>query len=70
MLGVPHIFLEGMRYARGSCSLNRVALLIRINHIQGFSQEKRWRKKGYNPQPAAIDHHLARDYCGHQPNTR
>lgn len=69
VLGAPRIW-EDLRYAGESCSLNRIARLMRINHLQGIPQKKRWRKKGSDPRPAGVDNHLARDFRAHKPNTK
>jgi putative transposase len=69
VLGAPRLW-EDLRYAGESCSLNRVARLMRANRLQGIPQKKRWRKKGADRRPAGVDNHLARDFHAHEPNTK
>lgn len=69
VLGAPRL-QEDLRYAGETCSLNRVARLMRINKIQGIPQKKRWRKKGADVRPVGVANHLARDFRAHEPNTK
>jgi putative transposase len=69
VLGAPRIW-EDLRYAGETCSLNRVARLMRVHHLQGIPQKRRWRKKGSDPRPTGINNHLARDFRAQQPNTK
>jgi len=69
VLGAPRM-QEDLRYAGETCSLNRVARLMRINKIQGIPQKKRWRKKGSDVRPVGVANHLARDFRANEPNTK
>jgi putative transposase len=69
VLGSPRIW-EDLRYDGETCSLNRVARLMRSNGIQGVPQRKRWRKKVSGERPSGISNHLARDFSAHTPNAK
>lgn len=69
VMGSPRIWDE-LRYRGESCSLNRVARLMRICGLQGIPQRRRWRKKPSGQRPAAIDNHLARDFTASEPNSK
>lgn len=69
VLGAPRLW-EDLRYEGETCSINRVARLMRANHIRGIPQKKRWRTKGSEPRPAGVVNHLARDFRADLPNTK
>jgi len=69
VMGAPRIW-EELQYAGIPCGKNRVARLMRINHLQGIPQKKRWRKKTCEPRPRGIQNHLARNFNAHEPNTK
>jgi len=61
---------EELRYEGETCSLNRVARLMRVDGIQGVPQRKRWRKKASGQRPTDIHNHLARDFTATQSNAK
>lgn len=69
VLGAPRIW-EDLRYEGESCSLNRVARLMRIHQLQGIPQKKRWKKKASEKRPVGVVNHLARDFRASVPNTK
>jgi len=69
VLGAPRI-RDDLRHVGESCSLNRVARLMRTNGIQGIPQKRRWGKKLSGQRPAGIQNHLQRDFTSCEPNTK
>jgi putative transposase len=69
VVGSPRIW-EALRYTGESCSLNRVARLMRQHGVRGIPQRNRWRKKPSSPRPADVRNHLDRDFVAHLPNTK
>ena len=69
VLGAPRM-CEDLRYEGETCSVNRVARLMRVNEIRGIPQKKRWHKKGSDPRPAGIVNHLDRNFRAEFPNTK
>jgi putative transposase len=59
--GSPRIW-EDLRYDGETCSLNRVAKLMRDNHIHGIPAVRRWRKRQPTLRPDNIQNHLERDF--------
>lgn len=69
VLGAPRIWKD-LRYGGERCSLNRVARLMRRQHLQGIPQRKRWKKKASEKRPVGIVNHLARDFRASEPNAK
>mgnify|MGYP000072502835 CR=1 FL=1 len=69
VLGAPRI-RDHLRHEGETCSLNRVARLMRVNGIQGIPQKRRWGKKPSGQRPLGIQNHLQRDFCASEPNTK
>jgi putative transposase len=69
VLGAPRIW-DDLRHEGETCSLNRVARLMRVNGIQGIPQKRRWGKKPSGQRPLGIQNHLQRDFCASEPNTK
>jgi len=69
VLGAGRIW-EDLRYAGETCSINRVARLMKISNLQGIPQKKRWQKKASAKRPVGIANHLARDFRATLPNTK
>ena len=69
VLGAPRIF-DDLRYAGETCSLNRVARIMRRNRIRGIPQKKRWVKKPSGQRPDGVANHLAREFSATEPNTK
>jgi putative transposase len=67
--GSPRIW-EDLRYEGETCSLNRVARLMRVAGLRGIPQKRQWRKKVSGARPADIENHLAREFCATTPNTK
>ena len=61
---------EELRWEGQTCSLNRVARLMRIHGLQGIPQRRRWRNKRSGERPSEIRNHLARDFSAREPNTK
>jgi putative transposase len=69
VLGSPRIW-DDLRREGETCSLNRVARLMRVNNLQGIPQKKRWKKKPSKQRPAGIQNHLERDFHADKPNRK
>ena len=69
VLGAPRIW-EDLRYEGETCSLNRVARLMRGSRLQGIPQKRRWRRKSADSRPAGVENRLARDFHAQEPNTK
>lgn len=69
VMGSPRIHDE-LCYAGETCSLNRVARLMRVNSLQGIPQRRRWRYKASGQRPDDVENHLARDFAASAPNTK
>ena len=69
VLGAPRIW-DDLRHEGETCSLNRVARLMRVNGIQGIPQKRRWGKKPSGQRPFGIQNHLQRDFKACEPNTK
>ncbi len=67
--GSPRMW-EELCYEGETCSLNRVARLMRVHGIQGVPQRKRWRKKASGQRPTDIRNHLARDFTATRSNAK
>jgi len=69
VLGSPRIW-EDLYYEGESCSLNRVARLMRKAGIQGIPRRKTRGVKPSGTRPDGIANHLARDFSASKPNTK
>ena len=69
VLGSGRIF-DDLRYQGETCSLNRVARLMRLAGLRGIPQRKRWRNKRSGTRPATVSNRLARDFTATKPNTK
>ena len=67
--GSPRICTE-LRGEGLSCSVNRVARLMRIQGLRGIPQRKAWRHKRSGTRPEGVRNHLDRDFTEAEPNTR
>ena len=68
-LGSPRIW-EDLRYAGETCSLNRVARLMRGDGLYGVPQRRQWRKKPSGGRPDHVRNHLERDFGADRPNRK
>ena len=68
-LGSPRIW-EDLRYAGETCSLNRVARLMRGDGLYGVPQRRQWRKKPSGGRPDHVQNHLERDFGADRPNSK
>ena len=68
-LRLTRIF-DDLRYQGETCSLNRVARLMRQAGLRGIPQRKRWRNKRSGTRPATVSNRLARDFTATKPNTK
>jgi putative transposase len=69
VLGAPRLW-EDLREEGETCSLNRVARLMRANQIQGIPCKKKYRSKPSGTRPSDIENQLARDFVADDPNTK
>ena len=69
VLGAPRI-CEDLREEGESCSVNRVARLMRADQLQGIPCKKKHRSKPSGTRPADIKNRLARDFVADTPNTK
>lgn len=67
--GSPRIW-DDLRYAGETCSLNRVARLMRAAGLRGIPQKRRWKSKASGVCPGDVQNHLARDFKAAAPNTK
>ncbi len=69
VFGSPRIW-EKLRYAGETCSLNRVARLMKQHELQGIPQPRRWRKKASDKRPDDVQNHLSRNFNATQSNAK
>ena len=67
--GSPRIW-EDLRYEGETCSLNRVARLMKEHDIQGIPAARKWRKRKSEQRPDNIRNHLERDFSADDPDTK
>jgi putative transposase len=61
---------KDLRDAGETCSLNRVARLMRIHQLRGIPQKRRWRHKLSGNRPVGIGNMLERDFTAAAANTK
>ncbi len=61
---------KDLRDAGETCSLNRVARLMRINQLKGIPQKRRWRHKPSGERPVGVENVLERDFTATAANTK
>ena len=61
---------KDLRDAGETCSLNRVARLMRINQLKGIPQKRRWRHKPSGERPVGVANVLERDFTAAAVNTK
>jgi len=69
VLGSPRIW-EDLRYDGETCSVNRVARLMRCNAIKGIPAKKQWQKRKPGDRPDDVTNHLERDFTADDANTK
>lgn len=69
VFGSPRVW-EELRYDGESCSLNRVARLMRENNIAGIPAIKKWRNRKSSQRPAHVMNYLDRDFSSEEPNIK
>lgn len=69
VLGSPRIW-DDLRYDGETCSLNRVARLMRSNAIRGIPAKQQWRKRKPGDRPDDVTNHLERDFTAEDANTK
>jgi putative transposase len=67
--GSPRIW-EDLRYEGETCSLNRVARLMKQAGIAGIPQKRRWMRKKPTKRPVGIENQLEREFVASEPNTK
>ncbi|WP_420820281.1 IS3 family transposase [Seongchinamella sediminis] len=67
--GSPRIW-EDLRYDGETCSLNRVARLMKENEIQGIPSTRKWRRRKSTQRPESIKNHLERDFTAEEPGAK
>ncbi len=67
VFGSPRMFDE-LRYHGETCSLNRVARLMKSARLAGIPARIQWRRKPL--RPAHVSNHLQRDFTAQQANTK
>lgn len=67
--GSPQIW-EDLRFEGETCSLNRVAKLMKDNDIQGIPALRKWKRKGSGERPDQIVNHLERDFSSDRPSEK
>ena len=67
--GSPRIW-EDLRYDGETCSLNRVARLMKDNDIQGIPAARKWRRRKSTQRPESIKNHLERDFTAEEPGAK
>lgn len=69
VFGSPGV-LEDLRYAGETCSLNRVARLMKENDLAGIPAVKQWRKRKSTKRPGHVLNHLKRDFTASEPDIK
>ena len=69
VFGSPRIW-EDLRYDGETCSLNRVARLMKSNTLIGIPSKKQWRKRKSGDRPGDIINHLNRDFSASATNIK
>lgn len=67
--GSPKI-TERLNLAGRTCSVNRVARLMKADGLRGIPQKKRWRSKSSGKRPGGVANHLNRDFTATQPDEK
>lgn len=67
--GSPRIW-DDLRYDGETCSLNRVARLMKNNHLVGIPAKRSWKRRTSEPRPAHIVNHLDRDFAADRAGTK
>lgn len=61
---------EELRYAGETCSLNRVARLMKLNEIAGIPGVRQWCKRKSTARPKHVLNHLERDFTASAPDVK
>lgn len=69
VFGSPRMFDE-LHYEGETCSLNRVARLMKSAVLVGIPARTKWRKKASGKRPGHVLNHLQRDFTAQQANTK
>lgn len=69
VFGSPRVW-EDLRYAGETCSLNRVARLMKENGLAGIPAMKQWRKRKSTKRPSHVLNHLERDFTASRPDIK
>jgi putative transposase len=69
VFGSPRMYDE-LRYQGETCSLNRVARLMKSARLAGIPARIQWRRKPSGIRPAPVGNHLQRDFTAQQGNTK
>ena len=67
VFGSPRIW-DDLRYDGETCSVNRVARLMKSNALVGIPAKQQWRKSGDRPKD--VVNHLKRDFSATKPNIK
>ena len=67
--GSPRIW-DDLRYDGETCSLNRVARLMKSDNLRGIPSLRRWKKRKSQQRPDHIINHLKRDFASTQAGTK
>jgi putative transposase len=69
VFGSPRIW-DDLRYDGETCSLNRVARLMKSNALIGIPAKKQWCKRKSGNRPEDVANHLKRDFSATTPNIK
>jgi len=69
VFGSPRMCDE-LHYEGETCSLNRVARLMKSASLVGIPARTKWRKKPSGKRPDHVSNHLQRDFTAQQANTK
>ena len=67
--GSPRIW-DDLRYEGETCSLNRVARLMKEHDIQGIPSVRKWRRRKPDQRPDHLRNHLKRDFTADEADTK
>lgn len=67
--GSPRIW-DDLRYEGETCSLNRVARLMKNDNLMGIPARRRWKRRTSEPRPDHIVNHLERDFAAGRADTK
>ena len=69
VFGSPRVW-EELQYAGETCSLNRVARLMKEGNLTGIPSIKKWARRKSSNRPGHVRNHLERDFSSAEPDIK